>query len=53
MNQLTYSYKAVDAQGSRKRGVLQAENQSEAYRQLTAAGLKPIKLTARRAGRSS
>ncbi|MHC4127981.1 MAG: type II secretion system F family protein [Planctomycetota bacterium] len=50
MNQLTYSYKAVDAQGSRKRGVLQAENQSEAYRQLTAAGLKPIKLTARRAG---
>jgi type IV pilus assembly protein PilC len=50
MNQLTYSYKAVDAQGAKKRGVLQAENQSEAYRQLTAAGLKPIKLIARRAG---
>jgi type IV pilus assembly protein PilC len=30
--------------------VVQAENQSEAYRQLTAAGLKPIKLVARRAG---
>jgi type II secretory pathway component PulF len=48
--QLTYSYKALDPQGSRKRGVLQAENHSEAYRQLTAAGLKPIKLVARRAG---
>ena len=33
MNQLSYHYKAVDATGSRKRGVIQAENQSEAYRQ--------------------
>jgi type II secretory pathway component PulF len=49
-SQLTYTYKALDTQGTRKRGVLQAENQSEAYRQLTAAGLKPIKLVARRAG---
>ncbi len=48
--QLTYTYKALDTQGARKRGVLQAENQSEAYRQLTAAGLKPIKLVARRTG---
>ena len=42
MSQLTYAYKALDSQGSRKSGVLQAENQSEAYRQLTAAGLKPL-----------
>jgi type IV pilus assembly protein PilC len=49
-SQLTYTYKALDPQGTRKRGTLQAENQSEAYRQLTAAGLKPIKLVARRAG---
>jgi type II secretory pathway component PulF len=48
--QLTYTYKALDTKGARKRGVVQAENQSEAYRQLTAAGLKPIKLVARRAG---
>jgi type II secretory pathway component PulF len=49
-SQLTYTYKALDTQGTTKRGVLQAEDQSEAYRQLTAAGLKPIKLVARRAG---
>ncbi len=48
MSQLTYTYKAVDPQGAKKRGVLLAENQSEAYRQLTAAGLKPLKLVARR-----
>ncbi|MHC4216887.1 MAG: type II secretion system F family protein [Planctomycetota bacterium] len=49
MSQLTYTYKAIDPQGTKKRGTLQAENQSEAYRQLTSAGLKPIRLTARRA----
>jgi type IV pilus assembly protein PilC len=49
MSQLTYTYKAIDPQGAKKRGTLQAENQSEAYRQLTSAGLKPIRLTARRA----
>ena len=47
---LTYRYKAVDAQGTRKKGVLQAENQSDAYRQLTAAGLRPLRLVARRGG---
>jgi type II secretory pathway component PulF len=50
MSQLTYTYKAIDPSGARKRGTLQAENQSEAYRQLTSAGLKPLKLVARRAG---
>jgi type IV pilus assembly protein PilC len=52
MSQLTYTYKALDPEGGKKRGVLQAENQSEAYRQLMAAGLKPIRLTARRHGGS-
>ena len=46
--QLSYKYRAIDAQGHRRRGILQAENQSEAYRQLTTAGMKPVKLVARR-----
>ena len=55
MIQLSYKYQAVDARGKRRRGVLEAENQSEAYRQLTTAGMKPLKLVARRgsAGRAS
>ncbi len=48
MSKLTYRYRAVDAQGKRHRGVLQAADQSEAYRQLTASGMKPVKLVARR-----
>ena len=50
MSQLTYKYKAVDSDGKRKRGTLVAANQSEAYRQVTAAGLKPLKIVARRGG---
>ncbi len=50
MIQLSYKYQAVDAQGKRRRGILEAENQSEAYRQLTTAGMKPLKLVARRGG---
>ncbi len=50
MSQLTYKYKAVDAQGKRKTGTLTATNQSEAYRQVTSAGLRPLKIVARRAG---
>jgi type II secretory pathway component PulF len=46
--QLSYKYRAIDAQGQRRRGILQAENQTEAYRQLTTAGMKPLKLVARR-----
>ncbi len=50
MSHLTFHYKAVDQNGTRTRGVLQATNQSEAYRQITAAGLKPVRIVARRAG---
>ncbi len=49
MSQLTYKYRAIDAQGKRRRGVIQAEDQSEAYRRLTASGMKPLKLVARSA----
>ncbi len=48
MTQLSYKYRAIDAQGMRRTGILQADNQSEAYRQLTTAGMKPLKLVARR-----
>ncbi|TDJ56646.1 MAG: type II secretion system F family protein, partial [Planctomycetota bacterium] len=48
MTQLSYKYRAIDAQGQRRRGILQAENQTDAYRQLTTAGMKPLKLVARR-----
>ena len=51
MNQITYQYKAINAQGKKIRGVLQAANQSEAFRQVTAAGMRPLKITARRTGR--
>ena len=48
MTRLSYKYRAIDAQGKRRTGILQAENQSEAYRKLTTAGMKPLKLVARR-----
>ncbi len=50
MSQLTFHYKAVDQNGAKTRGVLQAANQNEAYRQITAAGLKPVRIVARRSG---
>ncbi len=50
MSRLTYKYKAVDAEGKRKTGTLTAANQSEAYRQVTSAGLRPLKIVARRSG---
>ncbi len=52
MSKLTYKYRAVDSQGKRKTGVLQADDQNDAYRQLTAAGMKPLKLKASRGGGS-
>jgi len=50
MSKLTYKYRAVDSQGKRKTGELQADDQNDAYRQLTAAGMKPLKLKASRGG---
>ena len=50
MSLLTFHYTAIDQQGAKTKGVVQAENTSEAYRQITAAGLKPLRLKARTAG---
>ena len=50
MSQVTFRYKAIDERGARTKGVVTAENQSEAYRQITAAGLKPLRIVASRAG---
>ncbi|MHC4415049.1 MAG: type II secretion system F family protein [Planctomycetota bacterium] len=53
MSQLTFHYKAIDQQGTKTKGVLQAASPSEAYRQISAAGLKPVKLRAISSGRAS
>lgn len=48
MSQLAFRYRALDAQGAPTRGRLQARNQQEAYRHLTAAGLRPLALAEER-----
>jgi type II secretory pathway component PulF len=39
-----FSYTAVDRRGSRCRGVAKAATENDAYRQITAAGLTPVKI---------
>ena len=46
MTQIAYKYNALDRRGTRTRGVLRAENQNEAYRQVRAAGLQPLHIKA-------
>jgi type II secretory pathway component PulF len=51
----SFSYTAVDRRGARCRGVAKAASENDAYRQITAAGLTPVKIAAvraRRAGRA-
>ncbi len=45
---LTFRYKAIDRKGAKSKGVLRAEDRNDVYRQLTGAGLKPVKITAAR-----
>ena len=45
---LTFRYKAIDTSGAKSSGVLRAEDRNDVYRQLTSAGLKPVKITAAR-----
>lgn len=49
-HQLTFHYKAIDDRGARTKGAVTAESQSDAYRQITAAGLKPLRIVASRPG---
>ena len=48
MSQLTFHYNAIDHRGAKSKGKLRAANRHEAYRQISAAGLKPLRITARR-----
>ena len=51
MSQISFRYKAIDHRGAKTKGVLRAATANEAYRRISAAGLKPLKLTAQRSGR--
>lgn len=44
MSATTYTYRALDASGGRKRGSIQAKSEQDAYRKLTASGLTLTKL---------
>src|SRR5262245_23490839 len=46
MTQIAFKYNALDRRGARTRGVLRADNQNEAYRQVRAAGLQPLHIKA-------
>ncbi|TVQ54203.1 MAG: type II secretion system F family protein [Phycisphaerales bacterium] len=48
MSQMMFHYRVIDRSGSASRGVLRAPDERDAYRQLVAAGMKPIKLRAAR-----
>lgn len=50
MTQLSYQYKAIGVRGQATKGVLQADSQEEAYRKLVAAGMKPLRISAKRKG---
>ncbi len=45
MSQLAFQYQAIDRHGSKVKGVLRAENQNEAYRQVRAAGMQPVRIS--------
>ena len=45
MTQFAFQYQAIDRTGTRIKGVLRAENQSEAYRQVRAAGMQPLRIS--------
>ncbi len=48
MSQQTFQYRAIDESGVLTKGALQATDRSEAYHQIVASGMKPVKLSARR-----
>ena len=48
MTQLSFQYRAINASGAMARGIVQARDQHEAYRQLVATGFKPIRINQQR-----
>lgn len=51
MSQLTFQYTAISDRGQRIKGVLQAIDQTDAYRALAAQGLRPLRIRGRRRAR--
>ena len=52
MSQIAFRYKAVDRHGSSMKGKLRARDRNEAYRQIMASGLRPVRITATGSGAS-
>ena len=48
MTQLSFNYRALNTSGKKVRGVVHAEDEREAYRQIVASGLQPLKVNADR-----
>lgn len=46
MSALSFQYKAIDKTGTKRTGVMQAANESEAFRRVTSLGLTPVHLKA-------
>jgi type IV pilus assembly protein PilC len=51
MTQATYRYRAVDRSGAAQRGHVAAADRADALRQISASGLRPLKLSTGRRGR--
>lgn len=45
MTQLAFRYQAIDRRGATSRGEVQARDEQDAYRQITASGLRPMRIT--------
>lgn len=46
MSQLAFRYQAIDRRGGKARGTLRAADEQDAYRQIAALGLKPLRIHA-------
>jgi len=44
MTQVAFQYKAIDRQGGVTKGAIRADDRQQAYREIVAAGLKPIRI---------
>lgn len=44
MMQLAFRYQAIDGRGTKSKGVLRAKDEQDAYRQVAALGLKPVRI---------
>ena len=47
MSQLSFRYVAIDDRGARAKGVLEARSPDDAYRKITAAGMKPLRISSK------